>query len=330
MTSHITDIELNNFVLDKIKMYLPPYVRQGNILAFRCPICGDSKKNKFKKRGALYTMPKVNYHCFNCNTSLNGFKFLQFLSGDSFKEIITEYKRIKLNTFAFDNQKRQQLVPEKITEPIPEVTALTNDDLLYLNTRKVTELDFFTALQFRHVKNQIGDFIFIPWLNHGKINSFQLHNYTNIKGVPKYKFQKHADKNVYGLDRIDPTFKYIICFEGVYDSLFVKNGVAIGGTNLMNEQKLLIKNRYPTHEIVISFDSDKAGISAMKKLIAADMSAYKYFIWYNNETAQFKDVNNYIIHLDNVKLFMSDKIESMIYSGIEAQFELTTNNLWTN
>ena len=34
---------------------------------FRCPICGDSQKNKSKTRGYLYSVKEdVNFMCHNC------------------------------------------------------------------------------------------------------------------------------------------------------------------------------------------------------------------------------------------------------------------------
>lgn len=325
--NYLADIELNRFLLDKIIPRLPTYVRHGNMLAFRCPICGDSKKSLTKKRGALYTSPKISYHCFNCNISLSGIKFLQALVGDSFKDIMTEYKRLSLDSFTTVN-KPVDLVEQKEKGPVPEVTPLTEHDLAYLATRKITELPTFESLQLRHVKNEHGDFIFIPWLNHGKLVSFQLHNYTKIKNIPKYKFQKHADKCVYGLDRIDQSFKYILCFEGVYDSLFVKNGVAIGGINLMAQQEAEIRSRYPNHEIVLAFDADSTGISAIKHYIIANATKYKYFIWYDTDTVKFKDINNVIVNNGNINKYATNDIEPMIYGGLEARFELTKNNLW--
>lgn len=44
----------------------------------------------------------------------------------------------------------------------------------------------------------------------------------------KYIFPKDKKKLVYGLDNIDISWPYIIVFEGVYDSVFVKNGISVG------------------------------------------------------------------------------------------------------
>ena len=44
----------------------------------RCPICGDSKKNKFKKRGYwLHKNGEYKYFCHNCNATRSVENFLK-------------------------------------------------------------------------------------------------------------------------------------------------------------------------------------------------------------------------------------------------------------
>ena len=38
---------------------------------FRCPICGDSEKSKYKARAWIYEIQgKSRFHCFNCSASM--------------------------------------------------------------------------------------------------------------------------------------------------------------------------------------------------------------------------------------------------------------------
>ena len=47
---------------------------------FRCPICGDSKKNKSKTRGYLYSVKAdMNFRCHNCGASMTFSNFLRQL-----------------------------------------------------------------------------------------------------------------------------------------------------------------------------------------------------------------------------------------------------------
>ena len=47
---------------------------------FRCPICGDSQKNKSKARGYIYAIKNnANYKCHNCGASLSLNNFIKQL-----------------------------------------------------------------------------------------------------------------------------------------------------------------------------------------------------------------------------------------------------------
>ena len=49
-----------------------------NLYNFRCPICGDSKKNKNKSRAYIYAMKNnANFKCHNCGSSLSFNNFLK-------------------------------------------------------------------------------------------------------------------------------------------------------------------------------------------------------------------------------------------------------------
>ena len=51
---------------------------KSNLYNFRCPICGDSKKNKSKTRGYLYSVKSdVNFKCHNCGASITFNNFLK-------------------------------------------------------------------------------------------------------------------------------------------------------------------------------------------------------------------------------------------------------------
>ena len=65
-------INLVSSRLQKFKRVKP------DLYNFRCPICGDSKKNKSKTRGYLYTIKAdVNFKCHNCGSSMTFSNFLK-------------------------------------------------------------------------------------------------------------------------------------------------------------------------------------------------------------------------------------------------------------
>lgn len=79
--------ELSQFIIEKTFECLPRgYVRIGDKLNLRCPVCGDSKKSASKRRGWVYLSGKGNpsYHCFNCGANMSGMRFLELISGGSY------------------------------------------------------------------------------------------------------------------------------------------------------------------------------------------------------------------------------------------------------
>ena len=67
-------INLVSSRLQKFKRVKP------DLYNFRCPICGDSKKNRSKTRGYLYAIKaNVNFKCHNCGASMSLNNFLKTL-----------------------------------------------------------------------------------------------------------------------------------------------------------------------------------------------------------------------------------------------------------
>ena len=53
---------------------------KADLYNFRCPICGDSKKNKNKARGYIYSVKNnTNFKCHNCGSSTSFNNFLKSL-----------------------------------------------------------------------------------------------------------------------------------------------------------------------------------------------------------------------------------------------------------
>ena len=64
---------------------------KSNLYNFRCPICGDSQKNKSKTRGYLYGVKAdVNFRCHNCGASMTLSNFIKQLDPVVHKQYIFE------------------------------------------------------------------------------------------------------------------------------------------------------------------------------------------------------------------------------------------------
>lgn len=296
----------------------------------RCPICGDSKKSQQKARGHYYKKTGT-YYCFNCNEFMPGLKFASLVSGIDEKDILSKFNRSYLDEMINglglkkNSRKKENVILEPKAIVYPNVRNLNSTEFAYLKKRRILELPFFKKLDINGLTAKQGDFLFIPWMFDKKLVNYQIHNYNKYASIPKYLFSKHGIKPIYGLNRIDVSYKKLVVFEGVFDSLFVKNGIATGGKTMTDFQKHVLDTRYADYEIVIAFDQDKSGLSAMAKTFQRESSSrYKFFM---PDLSGCKDMNDYVIKSKSDLTYISseDFIEKNVISGIELASRVYNN-----
>ena len=65
--------------------------KKEDLFNFRCPYCGDSRKNKLKARGYVYRKSNDYFYvCHNCSKSTTFAKFLEHVDGTTYKQYILE------------------------------------------------------------------------------------------------------------------------------------------------------------------------------------------------------------------------------------------------
>ena len=68
----------------------------------------------------------------------------------------------------------------------------------------------------------------------------------------------------------------------------------------------MIKERYPKHKIVVSFDNDIAGLSAMARIIKRNEDVL-FFKWFDVDTKQ-KDINDFILANNDINMFTDENV----------------------
>ena len=344
------EVSWREHLADLIYMVIPPgepKTRNRTQINFRCPFCGDSKKSFTKKRG-FYYIPNESYHCFNCEINTSGLKLLKQMAPESvYSDALREFKAFRIRNLASSGSFRRQEEAEDIDRsliqcrPIPawkhllddpdkweHPSALTPEQILYLEKRGVAD-KAFNFLSIRNKKDNIP-FILIPWEYAGQCIFYQLHNYTGAEKYPKYLFPHSIDLNdqekpVFNIDVVDPSWKYIIACEGVYDALSYKNGVSLGGRVLTEYQGKLLKERWPHHQIVAAFDNDQDGRKSMIKMCKDGRSSAKFLdIFPVFEHCKVKDANEFIQLGEKANSVLQDKkfLEKCMKSPFEMQVGL--------
>jgi hypothetical protein len=327
---------------DMVYEYIPGVKRVGsNKLNFRCPLCGDGKK-KTSHRGWFY-IDTGSYFCWNAGciaaeSGMPGLKFLSLVSGKPISEIKSELikkagsfsnalekhkiKNISFSLFNDENNdsKIEKYILDKIdlgdwTDKLPKFVQS------YLENRKLNKASFLSK-DYKFYYDKKLKRLVIPWSN----EYYQERTiFKSQSKEDKYLFPSNSEKPIFGLENIDTRFKYIFLVEGVFDSIWVKNGVAVGSLTLSNHQKELLKPYENDYTIVYLMDNQHSDKSSLEKTIKlCEKNPYaNIFIW-PKALHMFKDINETIIFHDKFINVWKDEnyLKKYIFNGIRAKLEL--------
>ena len=294
--------------------------KKPDLYNFRCPLCGDSQKNKSKARGFIYR--KKNdyfYKCYNCDASTTFFNFLKQVDESMIKEYQLErYKEGTPN----GNYTKPTFEPAKIKPTfqkslgIPSIDSLPGEHYAktYVNSRKIP-LHFHKTLYFAEDFKKFVESmqvekdglhsddprLVIPFYDKDK-NLIALQGRALGESKMRYITVKISDESqkVFGLDRIDQD-KTIYVTEGPIDSLFLDNAVATADSNLQS-----ISNVIDRQKVVLVFDNEPRNKEICKQIEKAIDEHYKVVIW-PYMMNEFKDINEMV--LGN---FLPDEIQDII------------------
>ena len=209
----------------------------------RCPICGDSQKNKSKARGYFYNVKNnTNYKCHNCGVNLSFNNFLKqvdptlyrqysiekFKNGTTGKNFVVEEPKFYFEKLKFQN---------KLNLP----KAIENEEAKkYLESRKLNPNKFYYSEKFKSWVNSIqhtfSDLkyeeprIIIPLFYNNKFVGFQGRS-LNTKSIKYITIMLDDDApKIYGLDEVQKN-KTVYITEGPFDSTFILNSIALCGAD---------------------------------------------------------------------------------------------------
>lgn len=312
---------------------------KGNIAVFRCPICADSKTNKFKTRGTIVLKPEGSFfYCHNCTATHRFGDFLkiidQGLFDDYLKEVLAEkYNPNKLpDDSAFETKTEFAPIDDKL-RAIKKVSQLTLSHPVrqYVESRLIPASQHYRlyyAPKFKEWTNSIikGKFenierdeprLVLPFLDTDKtFFGFQGRSFRK-KIDPAYRYltiMVDEDRpKIFGLDSVDLS-KPLRAVEGPIDSLFVKNCVATAGGKLQAELDKLGVNRSTT---TVIYDNEPRNPDVVRNIEGAIKSGYKVVIWPDQEEA--KDINQMVL---NGRKDVDAYIDAHTYSALRATLEL--------
>lgn len=306
-----------------------------------CPVCreGDSW---LKKKRLYYVVQKDLIFCHNCGWSGKPIKWIEQMTGLSYKEIKEDslsYDTIDVNL----QQERPRahrvnhILPGdciNLYDPVQLNYHSTNEKLQsaveYLKKRRLFDaVNRSTTLYFCLNDPVHYDRVVIPFFDtDGKIKFYQSRSVLQNDNRPKYLSKVGYDRTIFNINLVDSSASSVFVFEGPFNAFFTRNSIAIGGIQ-ENSYQLFSKRQQEQADSVLKFhqkiwvlDSqwiDSASLNKCDKLVSLKQ---KVFIWPKELGKTHKDFNDLAIASNKNEI--SEKfILDNVCDGMEAQLRLS-------
>jgi len=295
--------------------------KKEDLYNFRCPLCGDSQKNKTKSRGYVYRKKNDYFFmCHNCGASTSFYNFLDRVDPTLVKEYALErYKNGDTNNSNYPKPELQEIKQEtpkfKKALELPTIDSLpeihfARSYVVQRQIPKAFQSQLYYAEDFKQFCESLGiekdglhekdKRLVIPFYDKEK-NLIAIQGRSLGESKLRYITIKLHDDNpkVFGMDRIDEE-KLIYVVEGPIDSMFLDNAVATADSNLESITKL-----YDKSKVVLVFDNEPRNKEIVMKIDEAIEKHYNVVIW--PEMIESKDINDMVL-----EGFSPDEIQDII------------------
>jgi len=308
--------------------------KNKDLAVCRCPICGDSQKNKNKKRFYLFQYKGAYVaKCHNCAYSSSFSTLLKSLDSLLYREY---RKETFLTNAGSNNSKFNKSIPNKVIVLPPKTTRVIPDCLLkyceridslpsthpavqYVSGRKIPENTWkklYYTSKFNELAKSLNDkqdlkpehrIVFPFYDQNRELFAVQGRLFMSpCLGIRYLTIKKSSTTlpKIYGSDTTNFSLRnYAV--EGPIDSLFVKNGWAIAGSDV--DLKTL---PFSLSQTVFVYDNEPRNKEIVNRMQHIIDSEYPLVIWPNNLT--FKDVNDMVL----AGIDVQKMIETCTYSGL--------------
>lgn len=327
------DVKFINMISPKLEKFS---WKDQNVAHCRCPICGDSKKNKNKKRFYIFEQKGLYYvKCHNCGYSSVFSKFLEKIDNNLYRSYVFEkynnkYSNVQEKKIIYKDDTKEKLLNCNIIN-YTKVCDLDDSHYCkqYVINRKIPSKYYNILFYTENYKdfamqidsNKIGLIeeprLVIPFYDkNGEIFAAQGRS-LDPKNSLRYitvRNPEYEGRRFYGLERHDRNkITYIV--EGPIDSLFLENAIAIAGSDSIRQSDLPCEKS----NVVFVYDNENRNAEILRSMKNAISNGYKICIW--PDDLKQKDINDMILsNLDPVNI-----IKSNTYSGLHA---LNRFNQW--
>ena len=317
--------------LTRISPQLQKFVKKkDDLYNFRCPICGDSQKNKSKSRGYVYRKKNDYFFmCHNCGAGMSFFNFLKRVDPTLVESYQLERFKQSANYNSpepnFEMAKEKPVFNKKLE--LPSIASLPDEHFAkqYVIGRKIP-IDHYDNLYYAEdFKAYVDSFgiekdlmendkrLIIPFHDkEGNLTGFQGRALGDSK--IRYITIKLMDDvpRMYGFNRVN-TEERVLVVEGPIDSMFLKNAVAVASSALQSAAQWIDKSK-----LVLIFDNEPRNKEIVKLMEDAIDNHFQVVVW--PEFVTEKDINDiYMAGLDQEEIH--DIIDKFTFVNLRAKME---------
>lgn len=340
--------------LKQLSPRLPLFKQKGEYLwNCRCILCGDSVAKKTKTRGYFYrNRQNLYYKCHNCNASMHFGTFLKNVDPTLYNEYFferfskgeggrTAHVAKDEDLFGGVEPMRDLVIPPTEWEDdvlkgvCQKVSDLPADHIArqYCAGRLIPSEHLYRLYflpqtkdilkiapeKYQNSLNTTEPRLAIPFhKENGKIVGVTLRAIgESAKRYINVIFEEGAPL-IFGLLHLDKTQPFTV-LEGQFDSLFIPNSIACGGTSFGKIESLGL----PKDQMTIVFDNQPRNADVCKIMKKYIDSGFKVCVWPHG--IEEKDVNEMVVAGRNPVNIIRDNT----FQGVRAelQFSLWRKNL---
>jgi hypothetical protein len=317
--------------LDKFKK------KRNGLNEMRCPLCGDSKKSKYKTRGNIFLFKgSYIYKCHNCGVSLSLFTFAKMCFPDIFSRHCFSF---------FSSQKEEEEINSLFSEA--EKKKILSSSFPFLLPYSSSEKAKAYIKERKIPRDKCSDVLFIEDLNL-LISAFPDSGYNQISHVsPRLVFPIHSkDSSLVGfvtraIEKNDPIRYYnikvspdgvllsgqrtidhskrVYITEGHIDSLFLDNGMGACSSGFRGGIEFCKKNKL---DYTLVFDNEPRN-SQIKSNIEKYIDEGESIVIFSSFPFKGKDLNRMILLNEGINI--QEEIKKRTYQGLLAKLEF---NRW--
>lgn len=296
--------------LNLISPRLEKFKRKKDFLwNFRCPVCGDSQRNRNKARGFVFQVKgDLVFKCHNCQLGLSISKFIEMIDP-------VLHKEYKLEKFQESGKAKKPIVDMRKVKRIVSATPQFKKDILsglepisslnkehpaaeYLLNRRLPIDALYYTEKFKEWTNSVkpGSFddtkydeprIIIPFRDKdGNCFGFQGRSLSSSGLRYITILLEEGRTKIFGLDKVDHT-KRVYVTEGPFDSLLLDNAIAMAGADVSHTSDL------SGLDLVYVYDNEPRNKQITDRIHKHIKDGHSIVVWPRD--VQEKDVNDMLL-----------------------------------